>query len=433
MKRIRFAVTALALLAGSLDYNLAAADVPMLQPPRVLERSYEGLDRWCGADELVINSQDGLVLYRLGTVAGPDDGPEKVSALLVNDYEAVPDGVGCLLHNATDLSYWKLKDLISTSGLWLTLQRLRMDPRKKPLQFHRDEVVSLPGGFADWGRADLDLYLAYYRPCGGLRAPAEAGNACVGAERINLATLDREIVLEQPAPRVEPGFDISRIVMIRDDEHPTALINGDKSTTICRLDTSPESACRTALAEPLDLPSWIQPRLLTRDRGGRQVVGLYDRALVCDAWPGETEARSKPLCRILRPHAAGITGPVELRATLPNGQVLAEVDHCLSLGELDLQTGEVRGGVCLLGAIRDSVPARVGRELIAVAAFEEEVDGVTIPAWNAQLSPSGKWLAIQVPEAGCDETIPEPETIEPRRGIGGCGRLLIWPTEAFLR
>jgi hypothetical protein len=49
------------------------------------------------------------------------------------------------------------------------------------------------------------------------------------------------------------------------------------------------------------------------------------------------------------------------------------------------------------------------------------------------VSPTGKWIAIQVPQKECGNHVPPPETSEPVAGVGSCGQVMIWRLDRFLR
>lgn len=124
---------------------------------------------------------------------------------------------------------------------------------------------------------------------------------------------------------------------------------------------------------------------------------------------------------------------LQLRAVLPDGRVLVMAEHCLSLAKMDAATGELRDLTCLSPAIRAAVPEDVRAALVNEVPFQEEVDGVTIPAWDVSLSPTGTWTVIQAPRKDCGGQVPKPETQAPRAGIGSCGQVLVWRTDDFIR
>jgi hypothetical protein len=425
------------LTVGLASTTQAVAEQTIsLAPARVYAVSYEGLSRWCGPDVLIVNELDGQVLLDLPQTVDGGSGPLGKIDPAVREVEVGgPEKIGCLQHNTTDLSYWKVNDEFWENASWLTLQRLRAGPGPAPRMFQRQEIVSLPSGFSTWARRGLDVYVSYYRGCrddGG----ATSGSQCIGLERINLATLDRDSILERAATfDMRDGVYTPDIAVFGADDQLAALVVDETGTLYCRID--PKSlvmTCRPAIKERLTRKYHEQPQLLSRANSGMKLIEIGRHLLACRAWDALDPATDEPMCREISLSAEGQDPKkLQLRAVLPDGRVLVMAEYCLSLAKMDAVTGELRDLTCLSPAIRAAVPEDVRAALVNEVPFEDEVDGVTIPAWDVSLSPTGAWIVIQAPRKDCGSQVPKPETQAPRAGIGSCGQVLVWRTDDFIR
>lgn len=417
-----------AIAAGaSISPSMAAGEVS-LYPPHVYPVAYEHLDRWCGPDALIINSADGQVLLRLDLIEkGRTIFNDPIDPLVLDRRFLTVAEVGCRLDAAFELTYWQV-------GGYLALHRLRKDPAAwwTADMFARKEYVQLPSGFDDAVLSGRDLLLAYVRRCSGdaVEQGADA-ELCAGVEAIDLDTLDRRLVLERHNVKVGQDGQTPEIEIIEGPGRIMAMVVDEKQTTFCRIDEGAPD-CRIAADRPIRQPYERERRRLTVAESGAGFYGLGEHVLYCD--DPATADRGAPLCRVVVPRIERKReAEVRLRAILPDGRALAMVDQCLSVGEISPQSGMVRNARCLLDPIRAVAPEDVRPALVDEELFTEERDGVTIPAWDVSISPTGKWIAIQVPREGCGDKEPKPETEEPEVGIGACGQVMIWPLDRFLR
>ena len=417
-----------AVAVGASMSPAMAADEVNLYPPHVYPVAYEHLNRWCGPDALIINSADGQVLLRLDLIEKERTiFNDPIDPLVLDSGFLVVTEVGCRMDAEFALTYWQV-------GGHLALHRLQKDPGAwwTADTFERMEYVRLPSGFDGAVLSGRNLFLAYVRRCSSGAAEQSADvEFCAGVEAIDLETLDRWKVLERRDVKVDQGGQTPQIEVVEDAGRVTAMIVDEKQTTFCRIEEDAPD-CRVAVDQPIRQPYEDERRRLTVAAAGAGFYGLGKHALYCDD-PAGTHSGA-PLCRVVVPRVEERPdAEVRLRAVLPDGLALAMVDQCLSVGEISPQSGIVRNAQCLLDPVRAVAPEDMRSALVDEERFTEDYDGVTIPQWDVSISPTGKWIAIQVPREGCGDKVPKPETEEPRVGVGGCGQVMIWPLDRFLR
>jgi hypothetical protein len=416
-------------LTASTSPTIADGDVA-LYPPQVYPIAYEHLNRWCGPDALIINGAGGQALLRLEqTEREMTRFNDPIDPAVIESGAQAAESAGCKLVGEFDLVYWQ------TNGD-LAVHRLGKDPnaRWQAAPFRRVEYVRLPEGFQSWARNGDDLFASYIRSCSDDDDPM--ADDCVGVQRINLATLDRDQIFERRGSSADRHDGATtNVIMMRDPAHIVAVVDDKNGTSFCRIDpASLAQDCRVALTIRIERQHDGEYRRLSIDDDDT-AGGFYeiDRNLLhCQAWDAATTRQ--PMCRMVTLRADGeADGELRLRAVLQDGLVLVQANRCLSLGEIDAETGIVRNLQCLLEPIKTAAPDDVASALVDEEEFTGEEDGVTIPAWDVSVSPTGKWIAIQVPLKGCGDRVPKPETFEPAVSIGGCGQMMVWRADQFLK
>lgn len=400
-----------------------ASDIS-LYPPYVYPVAYEHLNRWCGPDSLIINGAEGQSLLHFDqTEREATRFNDPVDPAVVEGWSELAEGAGCLLDGDFSLTYWQVNGPLAIHRL-----KKASDERWRADLFSREEFVRLPGDFRNWTRNGDALFLAYRRPC------SDAAQSCMGVEKIDLDTLDRDTVLVRRGPAASSGDDqVPDVAMVQESAHVVAMIVDTKGTTFCRIDPANfKQDCRFASATSFERHYYDVYRRLTVDEASNGFYQLEERVLYCRAWDEATG--SQPMCRFVYPQIEGKPDTkVALRAVLPGNVVLAQADQCLSLGKISADTGVIRESQCLTDAVRQSAPNDLRATLVDEGIFAEEADGVTIPGWDVSVSPGGKWIAIQVPLKGCGDRVPKPETMEPSVGIGTCGQVMVWRLDHFLQ
>lgn len=415
-----------AVMAGAVGGPTAAASDIKLYPPYVYPVAYEHLNRWCGPDALIINGADGQLLLRLDqTERDAARFNDPVDPLVVAGWAELAQGAGCLLEGKFQLTYWQ-----ETGAL--RIHRLQKDANAfwTADMFRRQENVELPGNFQNWTRSGDELFLAYRRPC----SADTASDVCIGVERIDLHSLDRDKSIERrgsaPSQQASPMPDVN---MLQETGHVAAMVVDEHGTSFCRIDpASLAPDCRIALTAPVERQYDYQYRRLTIDQNGDGFYELGEHIVHCRAW--EPTASGQPMCQVVTPRIESeADAEVSLRAVLPGNLALVQAHQCLSIAEISSETGAMRNLQCLSDAIRNAAPKELRAALVEEETFAEERDGVTIPGWDVSVSPGGKWIAIQVPLKGCGDKVPTPETLEPSAGVATCGQVLVWRTDRFLR
>lgn len=425
------------LFAANPEGVATAADV-VLHEPTVLPVVYDGLTRWCGPDVLIGNTEAGQRLYHLDQI-GQDGGlaGDTIDPVLLESEVSSSEFIGCHVSGSSDLTYWKLRDPFWAPVSWLMVNRLHGSGTTPPIEFRREEHISLPSGFRTWSHRELAIFVSYFRSCGQSRqtAPEDKAPGCIGIERIDLATFERARVMERESlTSAKDGAHDPDVAMVTGSGRLSALIVEGENTFDCTIEeTALGTTCRLASRERLVRPFDDLPRRIFVDSTGVEVVLVSGKVLVCQPWSDTAAPADQPQCRSVALNAGPSVKRLRLEAILPDGRAIVNADQCLSLARVSLETGAVTDLTCLMEPIKSAVPAEIRDTLVPSEAFKEERDGITIPDWAVRLSPTGKWLAIQVPKAECGARGPTPETMLSRVNIESCGQLMIWPADRFVR